>query len=383
MSAPRPRAPEPGISLCMIVRNEEHTLRACLESARDVCDDIVVVDTGSTDATVAIAETAGARVHHHPWEGSFSAARNHALRYARRAWILQLDADETLPPVTRRDLRPVLETAGANAASFLLRNPVKGGAVAHRAVRAFHNAPGVRYEGIVHNVVRVPDVRCVHTRLVIDHHGYAVDAAAMDAKFRRSRPLLERQIAERPDDPYAHLNLAKLCAAAGDFAGAETHALHVHRLVPAVARRDDIYFGIQYILGWAALMRGRPADALRHLREGLALRPDDPDCLYLHGVVLYNRGDFGAAAAAFQDYLAALPRYVSGDAVCFHPVNTAGSVGYAHHYAGRSAMALGRLDEARAHLSRAAELLPDFAPARDDLRTLAARAAGPLQEACR
>ena len=76
------------ISLCMIVKNEEENLPRCLDSVRDVVDEIVIVDTGSTDRTVEIAESYGAKVFYHPWEGSFSKARNYSLKYATCDWIL-------------------------------------------------------------------------------------------------------------------------------------------------------------------------------------------------------------------------------------------------------------------------------------------------------
>ena len=82
------------ISLCMMVKNEEEFLPRCLESVKDVVDEIVIVDTGSTDRTVEIAESYGARVYHHPWENDFSKHRNQSISYASGAWILEMDADE-------------------------------------------------------------------------------------------------------------------------------------------------------------------------------------------------------------------------------------------------------------------------------------------------
>ncbi|HJN34803.1 MAG TPA: glycosyltransferase family 2 protein, partial [Prochlorococcus sp.] len=84
------------LSLSMVVRNEESCLGACLTSVKGFVDEIVVVDTGSTDATVAIAEAAGARIEHLPWPGDFAPARNAALNLTTGDWVLVLDADEQL-----------------------------------------------------------------------------------------------------------------------------------------------------------------------------------------------------------------------------------------------------------------------------------------------
>jgi glycosyltransferase involved in cell wall biosynthesis len=84
------------IALVMIVKNESATLRRCLDSVRPWVDDLVVIDTGSTDDTVEIATDAGARVEHFTWIDDFSVARNHALRLANADWNVILDADESL-----------------------------------------------------------------------------------------------------------------------------------------------------------------------------------------------------------------------------------------------------------------------------------------------
>ncbi|MCH8018826.1 glycosyltransferase family 2 protein, partial [candidate division KSB1 bacterium] len=90
------KSKKPSLSLCMIVKNEEEYLQECLESIEDVVDEIIVVDTGSTDRTVEIARQFDAEVHHIPWNDDFAAARNESIKHASGDWILQLDADERL-----------------------------------------------------------------------------------------------------------------------------------------------------------------------------------------------------------------------------------------------------------------------------------------------
>mgnify|MGYP001386520006 CR=1 FL=1 len=82
------------ISLCMIVKNEEDVLIRCLESVKYIVDEIIIVDTGSTDSTVEIAKKYGARIFYYKWDDSFSSARNYSLEKATKEWILIMDADD-------------------------------------------------------------------------------------------------------------------------------------------------------------------------------------------------------------------------------------------------------------------------------------------------
>src|SRR5436190_22371274 len=93
------------LSLCMIVKNESKHLANCLESVDGVVDEIIIVDTGSTDNTIEIAEKYGAKVFHYKWHDDFGAARNEALKYASGDWVLVLDADEVLSDESKDKIR--------------------------------------------------------------------------------------------------------------------------------------------------------------------------------------------------------------------------------------------------------------------------------------
>src|SRR5579862_9526082 len=99
------RATPVSLSVCMIVRDEEENLARCLESVKPIADEIVVVDTGSTDATVQIAESFGAKIGHFEWCADFAAARNAAIELATSKWVLSIDADEWLPTETQQRIR--------------------------------------------------------------------------------------------------------------------------------------------------------------------------------------------------------------------------------------------------------------------------------------
>ena len=102
---------QPRISLCMIVRDEEAMLPACLDSVKGAVDEMIVVDTGSRDDTVSMARQAGATVLHFPWVDDFAAARNHGIERATGHWVLVLDADERLAPGAAPAIRQAVASA--------------------------------------------------------------------------------------------------------------------------------------------------------------------------------------------------------------------------------------------------------------------------------
>src|SRR5262249_54910071 len=100
----------PGLALNIIVKNEESNLRRALESVASCVDEIVIVDTGSTDNTVEVARSYGAKVLAFEWSDDFSAARNCAIENTESPWILTLDADEYLLPDDQAKLKKLKQT---------------------------------------------------------------------------------------------------------------------------------------------------------------------------------------------------------------------------------------------------------------------------------
>src|SRR5579884_2472849 len=189
-----------GISLCMIVKNVEAYLERCLRSAAPVVDEINVVDTGSTDRTIEIAKTFGARVTHEQWRDDFAHARNASLAMASKRWILQLDADEELTAESAQALREI-KSAPAHLTAVLVRcrnlsdGKTATGMVSHLITRVFPNHSRVRFRGSIHEFPCVDGsataIAAVPSPIAIVHYGYLDSVISARDKFARNTRMIE------------------------------------------------------------------------------------------------------------------------------------------------------------------------------------------------
>lgn len=205
-----------GISLCMIVRNEEKFLAQCLDSIKDYVDEICIVDTGSTDATVEIARSYGAKVELREWRDDFAWARNEAIEMATKRWIIQMDADEELHPDSREALRS-LRNAPAYLHGGWIRclnatDQYKGsGALSHAITRIFPNNPRIRYRGAIHEFATLDGldigIEAVLTPVKIIHHGYLSNIVDERDKASRNLNIIRRLCQDEPQDAFHWFNL--------------------------------------------------------------------------------------------------------------------------------------------------------------------------------
>jgi hypothetical protein len=208
------------LSLCMIVKDEEEMLPGCLAPLAGVVDEMIVVDTGSSDRTVEIAESFGATVVHFPWTGSFAEARNVSIDAAHGDWIIYLDADEHMEAEDARGLRALLARAWREG-FYLAETNYTGGedtgsAMTHMALRVWRNRPQYRFEGRIHEqkTHSMPTYlaeRWEHTSIRVRHYGYLTQRIQGKEKSRRNIELLEQEARENPS-PFNDYNLARSLA---------------------------------------------------------------------------------------------------------------------------------------------------------------------------
>jgi glycosyltransferase involved in cell wall biosynthesis len=203
----------PLLSLCMIVRNEASTLEKCLNSVASLVDEIIIIDTGSSDATKEIALRYTNHVYNYLWNNDFAAARNESLRYATGEWILVLDADEYIQSSGHNELRQDLiayQTDKPMALVARIHNRVGDGydetnIMESSGARLFNNYRTIRYQNPIHEQLisdRGP-VALQSISFIIHHTGYTNEALHSKNKSARNMAILDKiSSTVNKQDPY-------------------------------------------------------------------------------------------------------------------------------------------------------------------------------------
>lgn len=294
----------------MIVKNEEKFLAGCLESVKDLVDEMVIVDTGSSDRTLDIARSFGARVYSMEWSFDFSKARNEALKHCRGEWVLWLDADERLPVQFHETIRAIIQNNTADAVIMKIRSEVNGplGKTPHyqQSPRLFRHMAGVRFEFPVHEQI-VPSLirnraRLVMTDIVIEHLGYAQDESTIRQKIQRNKVLLEKHLEMEPENAYAHFQYAQTLELVQESEKARKHFLN--------AIKYDREGGIRpsCLLHLAAMdIKEKAYDrAIEKIQESYRLAPNQYTAPNMLGEIYYYLGEYALAARYYREALAVL-----------------------------------------------------------------------------
>ena len=206
---------KPRLSVCMIVKNEERFLGQCLASVKDIADELIVIDTGSTDRTIEIAREYGAQVGHFEWCNDFAAARNASIAPATGDWILFLDADEELSPAEKQNLPALLNSNNVALIRLPLINTHQGPISKSILPRLYRNIPAIQFQGCVHEGVYTALLKVSKEwqmdisvgDLLILHHGYTAEVISERNKVQRNYELLVKALEERPNEAYFYMQL--------------------------------------------------------------------------------------------------------------------------------------------------------------------------------
>lgn len=347
-----------GISLCMIVKNEEDWIEGALESVRSIVDEIIIADTGCTDRTIEKARRFAPKVLDYKWIGDFSHARNFTLAEARQSWILVLDADERIAAC---DLPLIADAVHKSESGYHLvqRNYVEGnqvfgwtantahyeegrrfaGYVDNPLIRLFRNDPGLRFQGAVHEIIdptRLPAHYQFGTvPAVIHHYGKVCGAARVAAKQQHYLALGLKKVQEDPGNPKAHFDLGIQYQELQEHAHAvecfaRTHEMsalptallygavsekHRGRYAEALALLDKALasgfntFDLRLERGNVLLALGRVRDALRDYERSQRMRPENPIAAFNCGLASRKLKDLSTAEGHYRRALKLDPAF--------------------------------------------------------------------------
>lgn len=369
-----PKLSERTVSVCMIVKDEESMLPGCLEAVAPFVDQLVIVDTGSTDRTKEIAQEHGALVLDFEWTGSFSEARNHSLAHCTGDWVLWLDADEYLVdgdgPLLRELAKrtwiegfQIVETHFTGATD-------SGNQAAHTPMRLFQNREQYGWQGAVHEQLLwsfptwLPE-RFEQSAIRVDHFGYLSTVIHSRGKHERNLNLLHEQV-KTDRSAFTCFNIATEYGALADWEQAHTWSEEALTR----AREDDGWHHNQFaplMVQRAVAARrgvGRYAAANALAVEALAWWPEYTDLIFEQAVTYSQAADWENSARLAREAIA------QGDAPAKY-VSTSGKGSFkARQLLATAHMNLGDIIGAREQLEEITREAPHFLETFADLATV-------------
>lgn len=293
------------ISLCMIVKNEEKYLSQCLNSVKDIVDEIIVVDTGSSDKTIDIAKSFGAKLYYFKWNNNFSEARNVSLKYATKDWILIMDADDEFCSEDKVKFKEIVQHLNENVIyyfetlNYCGNRPDTSNISVNLNPRLFKNNYGFLYEGEVHNQLINNSHECRGTscQIRIYHYGYLESTMKDKDKRHRNITLLKDQISKNPNDGYTYFNLGNEYYALGD----NEKALEFY----SKAYEDfSLNKGYSFVLITRMIIVNidlkKYDDALQLADKGIEYYRMSTDIYYLKGIIYEIQGKYTMAIRVFE-----------------------------------------------------------------------------------
>lgn len=292
------------ISACTIAKNEEKNIARSIESYKDYVDEIIIVDTGSTDDTVKIAESLGAKVIHFEWINDFAAAKNCAINAAKGDWILFLDADEWIKDDGGKNLNKVVENAiakGFNSISLRMLNLDDDGSLTETtsSLRIFANKPNIRYVRKIHEHLldantgkALPSMRA--DELVLNHSGYAESISK--TKIKRNKELLEKNYMEGFSEAIDYFYLARENVYEKPYLAEKflNRLVNDEEKMEAIKKLDiannihDLKIKLIKILE----NKYSFSEKIAVIEDAMKNFPDDPAYYYFKYVILTKSGDF-------------------------------------------------------------------------------------------
>ena len=311
----------PTISLCMITKNEEKNLANCLNSVKDIIDEIITVDTGSTDKTKEIAKKFGAKVIDFKWVDDFSAARNESLMYATKDWVLVLDADEIIEEKDLIRIKKYIEDVEKDTAGFKLEqrsyiNSFFEGAVKNESnfelvkkyqfymsnslVRLFKNHLGFHFRHKIHELVEdsitEKNLKYEKIDVVLHHFGSLKEAGLIKDKTEKYSKIILKQLEENPESARYNYQAGRMYIGKGDLSNALEHFKKTAKLEP---NYKLVFSEIAKIY----LQMNDKNRAIEYFKKSIKYNPNNPSPANNLSVVYMSMGKFDQAKKILEEKL--------------------------------------------------------------------------------
>lgn len=280
------------VSLCMIVKNEEKFLKTCLDSVKDIVDEMIIVDTGSTDNTVEIAEKFNAKVFSTTWNNSFAEARNVSLSKATKEWILIMDADDVFEEKDKPKFKDLINNGEFDGyffktLSYVIENN-KNDYIYNSNIRLIKNNGEYEFKGAIHEQLLNKYRETDHSRFKLEdirihHNGYLKSVVKEKNKRERNIPIIKEELKKNPNNPFHNFNLGNEYLALGDL----EEALHYYNISYNNIQIESGYANKLIIKRISCYIELGGYDiALREIESALNIYPNSTDLhfykAYLH-----------------------------------------------------------------------------------------------------
>jgi GT2 family glycosyltransferase/2-polyprenyl-3-methyl-5-hydroxy-6-metoxy-1,4-benzoquinol methylase/tetratricopeptide (TPR) repeat protein len=302
------------VSLCMIARNNEHTIGPALESMKPHVDEMIVLDTGSTDRTPEIARALGARVKYFAWCDDFSAARNECQKYARGKWNFTMDSDDVIDEANGRQIRDLIHRKQPDNClgfSWKIRCPAlaEDGSEDFTEVDQVHlyrNLPYLLWDGLIHEQI----IGSIHraagyyekTEFFMVHANADHTPEGQARKLERDLRILYKELKLRPGHPFTLFNLGMTCRDAGDH---EQAIGFLRKSIHASQRHESQLRKTYAFLVDCCQKLNRLDEAMQVCDQGLRLFADDAELRFQRAGLLHQASRYEEAIRTYQELFAA------------------------------------------------------------------------------
>lgn len=295
------------VTLCMITKNEENCITSCINSVRHLIDEIVVVDTGSTDHTVDRALKVGAKVFHYTWQGDFAKARNFAIEQATGDWILVLDADEIVAYVSLEKFQELLSDSRIEGYLIDIESCIGNGEekIFDQVVRLFRNKEKYRFWGAIHEQV-VGSIReqnqgqgigIASVEFKIIHSGYLSSRVEEKNKHARNIAVINQALRNHSSDPFLHYSLAMEYIQQGKVSQANEE---LGKSLKMLTGGEGYFSSVVVNLASGLIQTGQWKEGGGFLEQAMIMLPQDSNLMLLKGLVTLYHEDYLVAVQFLQ-----------------------------------------------------------------------------------